>query len=68
MHTLFSIIRRGVIGTYHHMSEARLGRYCREFDLRYNTRTMSDGEGAAVSSRGMEDKRLTYRRIDKLAA
>jgi hypothetical protein len=26
----FSIFKRGVIGPYHHMSEAHLGRYCRE--------------------------------------
>ena len=64
----FSILKRGVIGTYHHMSEAHLGRYCREFDLRYNTRTMSDGERASVILKGMEGKRLTYRRADKLAA
>jgi transposase-like protein len=64
----FSIFKRGVIGTYHHMSEAHLGRYCREFDLRYNTRTMTDGERSAVILKGMEGKRLTYRRIDKLAA
>ncbi|MEG3155826.1 IS1595 family transposase [Sphingomonas sp. RB1R13] len=64
----FSIFKRGVIGTYHHMSEAHLGRYCREFDLRYNTRTMTDGERASVILKGMEGKRLTYRRIDKLAA
>ena len=64
----FSIFKRGVIGTYHHMSEAHLGRYCREFDLRYNTRTMTDGERASVILKGMEGKRLTYRRADKLAA
>ena len=64
----FSIFKRGVIGTYHHMSEAHLGRYCREFDLRYNTRTMTDGERASVILKGMEGKRLTYRRVDRLAA
>jgi transposase-like protein len=64
----FSIFKRGVIGTYHHMSEAHLGRYCREFDLRYNTRELTDGERAGVIIKGMEGKRLTYRRIDKLAA
>ena len=64
----FSIFKRGVIGTYHHMSEAHLGRYCAEFDLRYNTREMTDGERAAVIVKGMEGKRLTYRRVDKLAA
>ncbi len=64
----FSIFKRGVIGTYHHMSEAHLGRYCAEFDLRYNTRDMNDGERAAAILKGAEGRRLTYRRTDKLAA
>ena len=64
----FSIFKRGVIGTYHHMSEAHLGRYCAEFDLRYNTRDMNDGERAAAILKGGEGRRLTYRRTDKLAA
>lgn len=64
----FSIFKRGVIGTYHHMSEAHLGRYCAEFDLRYNTRDITDGERAALILAGTEGKRLTYRRTDKLAA
>jgi len=64
----FSIFKRGVIGTYHHMSEAHLGRYCAEFDLRYNTRTITDGERAAMILKGGEGRRLTYRRTDKLAA
>ena len=64
----FSIFKRGVIGTYHHMSEAHLGRYCREFDFRYNTRTMTDGERAALALKGAEGKRLTYRRASQLAA
>jgi transposase-like protein len=64
----FSIFKRGVIGVYHHMSRAHLHRYCAEFDLRYNTRTMSDGERAAVILKGGEGRRLTYRRIDRIAA
>lgn len=64
----FSIFKRGVIGTYHHMSEAHLGRYCAEFDLRYNTRTMTDGERAAMILKGGVGRRLTYRRVDRLAA
>jgi len=50
------------------MSEAHLHRYCREFDLRYSTRNMTDGERAAVILKGMEGRRLTYRRTDALAA
>lgn len=64
----FSIFKRGVIGTYHHMSEAHLGRYCAEFDLRYNTRELTDGERAAAILKGGEGRRLTYRRTDKPAA
>ena len=50
------------------MSEAHLGRYCREFDLRYNTRELTDGERAALIIKGGIGRRLTYRRIDALAA
>lgn len=64
----FSIFKRGVIGTYHHMSEAHLGRYTAEFDFRYNTRKITDGERAALALKGIEGKRLTYRRVDNLAA
>jgi len=64
----FSIFKRGVIGTYHHMSAAHIGRYCAEFDLRYNTRKMTDGERAAMMLKGAEGRRLTYRRTDRLAA
>ncbi len=64
----FSIFKRGVIGTYHHMSEAHLGRYCAEFDFRYNTRTITDAERADAALKGIVGKRLTYRRTDKLAA
>ncbi len=64
----FSIFKRGVIGTYHHMSEAHLGRYCAEFDLRYNTRSLTDGERADAILKGGMGRRLTYRRTDRLAA
>ena len=53
---------------YHDMSKAHLGRHCAEFNLRYNTRDMNDGERAALILRRAEGRRLTYRRADKLAA
>ena len=54
--------------TYHHMSEAHLARYCAEFDFRYNTRLNSDAERSDKALKGIVGKRLTYRRIDRLAA
>jgi transposase-like protein len=59
----FSIFKRGVIGVYHHMSEAHLSRYCAEFDFRYNTRKVSDRERTDLAMVGARGKRLTYRRI-----
>lgn len=64
----FSIFKRGVIGTYHHMSEAHLHRYTAEFDFRYNTRLISDRERSELALKGIAGKRLTYRRIGPLAA
>ena len=57
----FSIFKRGIIGTYHYISEAHLQRYAGEFDFRYNTRKISDAERAETALRGIEGKRLTYR-------
>ena len=60
----FSIFKRGVIGTYHHMSQAHLSRYCAEFDFRYNHRSVNDTERADAALLGAAGKRLTYRRAN----
>lgn len=57
----FSIFKRGMRGVYQHCSEKNLHRYVAEFDFRYNTRTITDGERAVLAVRGGEGKRLTYR-------
>ncbi len=64
----FSILKRGVVGTYHHWSATHIHRYLAEFDMRYSTKTNSDSERAALILKGMEGRRLTYRRIGLLAA
>lgn len=63
----FSILKRGLIGTFHHVGEQHLQRYCNEFDFRYNTRTalgFTDMERADMALKGIAGKRLTYRRIN----
>ena len=63
----FSILKRGLIGTYHHVGSQHLARYMSEFDFRYNNRTalgVSDSERTDKALMGIEGKRLTYRRID----
>jgi transposase-like protein len=64
----FSIFKRGVIGTYHHLSEAHLARYTAEFDFRYNSRMDTDRERADAALKGIVGKRLTYRRPHAIAA
>ena len=59
----YSILKRGIMGTYHSISEAHLHRYLKEFDFRYNNRSklgVEDAERAAKAVLGAEGKRLTY--------
>lgn len=57
----FSLMKRAVFGTHHSVSEAHLSRYLAEWDFKWNTRKMKDGERAALALKGAEGKRLTYR-------
>jgi transposase-like protein len=57
----FGIFKRGMKGVYQHCAEKNLHRYLAEFDFRYNTRKMTDGERAVLAVKGGEGKRLTYR-------
>jgi len=63
----FSLLKRGIVGVYHHVSEAHLHRYCAEFDFRYNNRKITDAERFRKSIGGIVGKRLTYRRPDAIA-
>jgi hypothetical protein len=57
----FSLIKRGVYGTFHHISKQHLSRYLSEFDFRYNARDTSDSERAELAIEGVKGKRLMYR-------
>lgn len=59
----FSILKRGINGVYHHVSEAHLDRYLSEFDFRYNTRTANgytDADRTRLALSQVEGKRLRY--------
>ena len=59
----FSLLKRGVHGTFHHVSKQHLSRYCDEFDFRWNHRKTNDGERTEAAVRGSGAKRLTYREV-----
>ncbi|MER9242870.1 IS1595 family transposase [Mesorhizobium sp. M0633] len=64
----FSILKRGINGVYHQVSEAHLHRYLAEFDYRYNNRIglgVTDTERCERAINGMVGKRLTYRRANE---
>lgn len=74
--SFFGILKRGINGTFHHVSEQHLQRYVTEFDFRFSHRErrvkgtngkwemvgFTDSQRADALMRGIKGKRLTYRR------
>jgi transposase-like protein len=66
----FAILKRGLIGTYHHVDSRHLQRYLTEFNFRYNNRQslgVSDQERSDLALKQIAGKRLTYRPINAQA-
>ena len=61
----FALLKRGVTGTFHHISEQHLDRYVDEFAFRYNNRKITDGQRTAKALSKVTGKRLTYRETTK---
>lgn len=62
----FSILKRGLYGTYQRVSEDHLQRYLCEFDFRYSNREklgINDVSRASLALKATKGKRLTYRTI-----
>jgi transposase-like protein len=59
--SFFSLLKRGVMGAWHHVSREHLPKYAGEFEFRWNTRKMTDGRRMAAAIGKIEGKRLTYR-------
>jgi transposase-like protein len=57
----FALLKRGVMGSFHHVSKEHLDRCCDEFSFRWNTRKISDAERTEIAIRQTEGKRLTYK-------
>lgn len=59
----FSILKRGITGVYHGVSEAHLQRYLAEFSHRYSNREalgIDDALRTSITMKGFKGKRLTY--------
>lgn len=66
MHTNFaesyhSLLKRGIVGTFHHVSAKHLPRYLEEFAFRWNSRKATDGTRTEAAIAATGGKRLTYK-------
>ena len=56
----FSLLKRGIVGAFHHISRQHMDLYLNEFDFRWNTRSLDDGRRFMIVLRNSFGKRLTY--------
>jgi transposase-like protein len=59
--SFFSLLKRGVFGSWHCVSRQHLPKYASEFEFRWNTRKDSDGERMANFLPLISGKRLMYK-------
>ena len=59
----FSQLKRAIDGTHHGVSAEHLQRYAREFDYRYGTRRLSDGERATKVIAQARNTSISYRTL-----
>jgi hypothetical protein len=55
------LLKRGVHGSWHHVSREHLPKYAGEFAFRWNHRHVNDGERMMAFVPKIEGKRLMYR-------
>lgn len=58
----WSLLKRGIIGIYHNVSEKHLSRYCDEFGFRYNTKGIKDTDRFSFALSKCEG-RLQYKEL-----
>jgi transposase-like protein len=61
--SFFSLLKRGVYGSWHHVSREHLPKYANEFAFRWNHRKVTDGERTVAAVKATQGKRLTYRQV-----
>jgi hypothetical protein len=59
----FSLLKRGVYGTFHKVSIKHLGRYCNEFSYRFNRRGEQLQMFDAALKSILNEKALPYKKL-----
>jgi len=58
--SFFSLLKRGIMGTFHHISGQHLDGYCSEFSFRWSMKKSTDRERAVALIAAVVGKRLVY--------
>lgn len=58
--SFFALLKRGIHGAFHHVSDKHLPLYCEEFSSRWGLRGATDGARTEAAICGAAGKRLTY--------
>jgi hypothetical protein len=66
--SFFALLKRGIVGSFHHVSEEHLSRYCDEFSFRWGRRSIDDTDRTAQAIKAGEGKRLTYQQTRSAVA
>ncbi|RIK68239.1 MAG: IS1595 family transposase [Planctomycetota bacterium] len=61
--SFFSLLKRGIHGTFHHVGRQHLHRYADEFAFRWNHRKTTDAERTEAALRTAPGKRLKYKPV-----
>ena len=61
--SLWSMLKRGIDGTYHHVSTKHLGLYVGEFSGRHNVRPLDTTDQMTSMAQGSVGKRLQYKTL-----
>lgn len=57
----FALFKRGIVGSFHHISRKHINRYCDEFAYRWSERKTTDAERTVKAIRAASGKRLMYK-------
>lgn len=60
--SFWALFKRGVVGTFHHVSEKHLNKYVDEFEHRYNSKSLKDADRFTMTL-GHLNGRLTYKQL-----
>jgi len=63
--SFFSLLKRGIVGAWHHVSRVHLAKYANEFAFRWNTRRDTDDRRLVRLIGWIHDKRLLYRHVSR---